>query len=698
MNLLSTATVGYGVRLLFIFTMITSCANSQKKEKEIKKEHKHTNALINESSPYLLQHAHNPVNWLPWGDAAFDKAKKENKLVLISIGYSSCHWCHVMEHESFENETVAKLMNDYFVCIKVDREERPDVDQIYMTAVQLMTGSGGWPLNCFTLPDARPVFGGTYYPKDQWTSILKNLYTTYTEDPQKMLDYADNLTTGIQQSELIESPASPSLFTINKLDELAKIWKPNFDIKNGGMNRAPKFPIPNNYDYLMQYGHYKKDQDILNQVDLTLTKMAHGGIYDQIGGGFSRYSTDMKWKAPHFEKMMYDNAQLVSLYSKAYQRTKNPLYKNIVYETLNWVEREMTTKEGAFYSALDADSEGEEGKFYVWSKSELKETLTDSEYVTLKDYYEINPKGLWEGHYILLRDGEKEYSEDEYSKLKPITEKLLLKRAKRIRPGLDDKALTAWNAMMLNGYCEAYSVFNDTKFLDAALKNAKWLLKKQTKKDGSLFHTFKNGESKIDGFLDDYAFTITAYLALYEVTFDEKWLTEAKKLTDYSITHFEDEKSGMFYFTSNSGGSLIARKMEINDNVIPASNSQMAIVLFKLGTLLNNKTYISKSKQMLSNVYDDMTSYPSGYSNWSILALNLTNPFYEVAITGDEWSTKLTELNSHYIPNKLIMGGTKSDLELLEGKFLNETTLFVCQHGSCQMPTSKTSVAVSQMK
>ena len=698
MKSLSTATINYGIRLLIVFTMVTSCANSQKTEKEVKKEHKHTNALINESSPYLLQHAHNPVNWMPWGDDAFAKAKKEDKLVLISIGYSSCHWCHVMEHESFENETVAKMMNDYFVCIKVDREERPDVDQIYMTAVQLMTGSGGWPLNCFTLPDGRPVYGGTYFPKEQWTNILQNLYSTYTQDKQKMLDYAENLTTGIKQTELIESPAPPSKFTIEKLDELAEIWKSKFDNKEGGMNRAPKFPIPNNYDYLMQYGHYKNDKTILNQVDLTLTKMAHGGIYDQVGGGFSRYSTDTKWKAPHFEKMMYDNAQMVSLYSKAYQRTQNPLYKNIVYETLEWVKREMTTKEGAFYSALDADSEGEEGKFYVWSKTELKEALTEAEYIVLKDYYEINPKGLWEGHYILLRDADKVYAEEIYEKMKPINAKLLEKRSKRIRPGLDDKSLTAWNAMMLKGYCDAYSIFNDATFLEAALKNAKWLLKKQTKKDGSLFHTYKNGTSKIDGLLDDYAFTISAYLALYEVTFDEKWLTKAKQLTDYSITHFEDEKSGMFYFTSNSSGNLIARKMEINDNVIAASNSQMANVLFKLGTVLNNKSYITKSKQMLSNVYESMHTYPSGYSNWSILALNLTNTFYEIAITGNDWKDKLSELNTHYIPNKLMMGGLKSDLELLDGKFLDETTIFVCQHGSCQMPTHKISEAVLQMK
>jgi len=696
MKLLNTATISFGIKFMFILSLICSCANSQKTEKETISQHEFTNALIKESSPYLLQHAHNPVNWLPWGDEAFKKAKDENKLVLISIGYSSCHWCHVMEHESFENETIAKLMNDYFVCIKVDREERPDVDQVYMTAVQLMTGRGGWPLNCVTLPDGRPVFGGTYFPKDQWKTLLENLYSTYTQDKQKMIDYAENLTTGIKQSELIESTAPPSKFSMSKLDEIADIWKTQFDTENGGMNRAPKFPIPNNYDYLMQYAHHTNDTVILNQVDLTLTKMAKGGIYDQIGGGFARYSTDMIWKAPHFEKMMYDNAQLVSLYSKAYQRTKNPLFKNIVYETLEWIKREMTTKDGAFYSALDADSEGEEGRFYVWSKSELKATLTDTEFSILKDYYELNSKGLWEGNYILLRDSE--YSEGKYVKMKPINAKLLAKRAERVRPGLDDKALTTWNAMMLKGYCDAYAAFGEEDYLQSALKNGKWLLKKQTKKDGSLFHTYKNGHSKIDGFLDDYAFTIDAYLTLYSVTFDEQWIIEAEKLTNYSILHFEDENSGMFFYTSNSGGTLIARKMEINDNVIPASNSQMAIVLFKLGTVLNNNTYIEKSKQMLSNVYDDMHTYPSGYSNWSILALNFSIPYYEVAITGKEWQTKLIELNSYYIPNKLILGGLKSNLELLKGKFLGETTIFVCQHGSCKMPTNKVEKAIFQMK
>ncbi len=692
--------------LVVMLLLHSSCANSQKKDKSMTEKHQFTNDLIHESSPYLLQHAHNPVNWLPWSDEAFKKAQKEDKLVLVSIGYSSCHWCHVMEHESFEDEEVAKIMNDFFICIKVDREERPDVDQVYMTAVQLMTGSGGWPLNCFTLPDGRPVYGGTYFRKNEWIELLNNLHLTYTKDRQRMVSFAENLTKGVQQSELIETPAKESNFSMDVLDEMAVIWKRSFDVREGGTARAPKFPLPNNWEYLQQYAYHSLDSAIMQQVDLTLVKMAFGGIYDQVGGGFSRYSTDEKWKVPHFEKMLYDNAQLVSLYSNAYQRTKKPLYKKVVYQTLEWVYREMTTNNGAFYSALDADSDGEEGKYYVWSKDELKKTLSDEEYQVLTSYYQINPKGLWEGNYILLRDvsmmnsvqSDVEFDVDIEKKIEKINKKLLAVRDKRVKPGLDDKSLTAWNALMLKGYVDAYNVFGEKLFLQAALKNAEWLSKHQTKKDGSLYHTYKNGESKIDGFLDDYVFTIDAYISLYEATFNENWLTKAKTLIDYAIQHFEDTKTGMFYYTSNSSQSLIARKMEINDNVIPASNSQMARVLFKLGTLLFNEDYIKKSKQMLANVYNKMITYPSGYSNWAILTLNLVKPYYEVAITGQQWKDKLKELNNYYLPNKVVMGGEQSQLELLQGKFIGETTIFICQHGACQMPVTNIEDAVKQMR
>ncbi len=696
---------------LFLFTLtiviITASCNSQKENNTVQnEEHKYTNDLINESSPYLLQHAHNPVNWMPWGDAAFEKAKTENKLVLVSIGYSSCHWCHVMEHESFEDEEVANLMNEKFICIKVDREERPDVDQVYMNAVQLMTGSGGWPLNCFTLPDGRPIYGGTYFQKTPWMELLENLDYKFQKSPQEIENFANNLTNGIQQSELIETPVTGIQFSAGKLDTLMLNWIPNFDTEDGGNLRDIKFPLPNNLDFMMQYAYHYSDTAIMDHVDLTLRKMALGGIYDQVGGGFARYSTDVKWKVPHFEKMLYDNAQLVSLYAKAYQRTKDPLYKHVVYQTLEWAYREMMTPEGSFYSALDADSDGEEGKFYVWTKEELKATLNEDDYDFANSYYNIGMKTLWEGNHILLREmSNKEYAlrmamsgAEVDEKAAAINKQLLEKRSERIRPGLDDKSLTSWNALMTIGLLDAYQAFDEQLFLNGAILNAKWMQKKQLNDDGSLLHTYKNGESKINGFLEDYCFAIEAFTKLYEVTFDEKYIEKADLMATYAFDHFYDEKSGMFFFSSDEEGALIARKMEISDNVIPASNSAMANAIYDLGILLDKRDYKEKAKQMLANVYGDMDSYGSSYTNWGILALNIVNPYYELAITGEEWKARMKELNQYYIPNRLFMGGEKeSDLEILEGKFMDETTIFVCIEGACKMPTNATVDAVAQM-
>ena len=521
--------------------------------------HKYTNDLINEDSPYLLQHAHNPVNWMAWGDEAFEKAKEEDKLVLVSIGYSSCHWCHVMEHESFEDEEVAALMNEHFICIKVDREERPDVDQVYMNAVQLMTGSGGWPLNCFTLPDGRPIYGGTYFPKNKWVDVLKQLHDSYVNKKQQMLDYAEQLTNGIVESELIKVKSEDKEFSTDRLDEMMVGWKTRFDNFKGGANRAPKFPLPNNYEFLMQYGHSFRDTVVLDHVELTLEKMALGGIYDQIGGGFARYSTDTEWKVPHFEKMLYDNAQLVSLYCHAYQRTKKPLYKEVVYQTLEWVYREMTTPAGSFYSALDADSEGEEGKFYVWTEDELKE-IAGEDFDLVKEYYNIKATAKWEGNYILHRRKDDASIADEFemdvpelkTKMQSINRKLLQKRADRERPGLDDKSLTSWNCMMTTAYLDAYQVFDEQAFLMAAMQNLKWFEANQLQGSGELYHTYKNGESKITGFLEDYAFAIEMYVKLYEVTFDEDYLAKSKKLIKVVNKHFYDEQSGMFFFTPNT--------------------------------------------------------------------------------------------------------------------------------------------------
>ena len=598
------------LKLMLPLTLLVCACNGQKKHNSNMKEHPHTNSLIDETSPYLLQHAHNPVDWMAWNDESLAKAKAEQKLILVSIGYSACHWCHVMEHESFEDSTVAAYMNENFICIKVDREERPDVDQVYMNAVQLMTGRGGWPLNCFALPDGRPLYGGTYFPKDQWMDVMAKVAGIWENDREKALEYAANLTKGVSESELISRNTAEAKFTKEAVSEFTETWKSQVDNKEGGPNRAPKFPLPNNYEFLLRYGTLGKDQFILDHVNLTLEKMAFGGIYDQVGGGFARYSTDALWKAPHFEKMLYDNGQLVSLYSEAFQATKNPLYKEIVDETLEFIERELTSTEGAFYSALDADSEGEEGKFYVWQKEELQ-TLLGDDFEWVKDYYNVNSKGLWEhGNYILLRkDGDEEFAKKQgwktqelKQKVKVVNALLLKERNKRIRPGLDDKQLTSWNALMLKGYADAYRVFGNKEYLSAALKNADFILEKQKKKDGGLWHNHKEGRSTINGFLEDYCFTIEAFISLYQATFDKKWLDESDALAKYAIEHFHDSESGMFFFNSNADPKLIARKMELTDNVIPSSNSSMAKGLFYLGHYLDNKKYLDISEQMLNNV------------------------------------------------------------------------------------------------
>jgi uncharacterized protein YyaL (SSP411 family) len=695
--------------VLFLLFFIVSCSGSAiKTDTTMGKDttqHKFTNSLITETSPYLLQHAHNPVNWMAWGDEAFEKAKKENKLVLISIGYSSCHWCHVMERESFEQEDVAELMNEHFVCIKVDREERPDVDQIYMDAVQLMNnGRGGWPLNCFTLPDGRPIYGGTYFAKEQWIEVLNNLQYNYEKTPHKFEEYATKLTEGIQQAGLVQLSSNGTTFSSEQLTEMVENWKGNLDLKHGGSKKSPKFPLPNNYDFLMQYAHHNRDEALMQQVDLTLEKMALGGIYDQIGGGFARYSTDEMWKVPHFEKMLYDNAQLVSLYANAFKRSKSPLYKKVVYQTIEWLKREMTTSEGSFYSALDADSEGEEGKFYVWDKAEL-ESVLGSNYDFAKNYYAIDKNGAWEGNYILLRTETDEAfleknamtKEALAKKVNEIETTLLKAREQRVRPGLDDKSLTSWNALMLVGLLDAYEAFNEKEFLSLAIKNAEWLVSSQLQKDGHLFHTYKNGQSTIPGFLEDYAFTIQAMTKLYENTFDEKYLNIADQLVAFTKTHFFDEKTGMFYFTSDEG-SLIARKMEIHDNVIPATNSVMANQLYKLGVLLDRKQYKDMAKQMLANVIDDFPEYGGSLSNWGILTLNLTDVYYEVAITGKNTGNLRSGIQREYIPNKLILGAEKeSDLILLEGKFLGDPTIFVCIEGACKLPTRTVQDALKQL-
>ena len=667
-----------------------------------------TNALIHETSPYLLQHAHNPVEWYPWNKESLQKAKDENKLIIISIGYSACHWCHVMERESFEDAEVAKLMNERFINIKVDREERPDIDQIYMTAVQLMNQGGGWPLNCIALPNGKPVWGGTYFTKHQWLEQIKEVANFHEQNYQKMKEYAERLAQGIQQSELVSYNKLKPSFKWSQLDGLYKSWKNQFDYNYGGFNSAPKFPLPNNQLFLLRYAELANKEKLHDYVQLTLNEMAYGGIYDQIGGGFARYSTDILWKVPHFEKMLYDNAQLVSLYSEAFTAYGNPFYQEVVEETLAFIERELSHKNGAFYSAIDADSEGEEGKFYVWKKKELK-ALLGEDYMLFCDYYNVNNKGLWEhDNYILLRNQSdiifcqnNKLDLNSLQKLKiSWRSKLLNQRDQRIRPSLDDKSLTSWNALMCKGYVDAYLSFGKEKYLKKGLKNAQFIIEKQWQKNGALWHSFKNNRSTINGYLDDYAFTIEAFISIYQATFNEEWIARAEKLTHYCIKHFYDSTSGMFFFTSNLDVPLIARKMEINDNVIPSSNSCMANNLFSLGVILDKEEYLNMAEVQLNNIKGDMPNYPSGYSNWANLMLKKVAPFYEVAIVGKKANEKIIKLNQEYYPNKIFLGAThSSSIPLLKNKMvMGQTTIYVCQNKSCKLPTTDIKKAQNLMQ
>ncbi|TDQ07056.1 thioredoxin domain-containing protein [Pedobacter metabolipauper] len=655
------------------------------------------NSLIKASSPYLLQHAYNPVNWYEWGPEALQKAKDENKLILVSIGYSACHWCHVMERESFENFEVAEVMNRHFICIKVDREERPDIDQIYMLAIQLMTGSGGWPLNCICLPDQRPVYGGTYFKKEDWINVLLSVSDLWTNEPDKAKQYADRLTEGIDNAEKIVPGVTGKTYTRENLTEIIDPWKRYFDMAEGGYNRAPKFPLPNNWQFMLRFSHLMEDDATHVSALMTLEKMAMGGIYDHIGGGFARYSVDGNWHVPHFEKMLYDNGQLISLYAEAFQYTRSSLFKEVAEETIAWLEREMTSPEGLFYSALDADSEGVEGKFYVWAKSEFEAVVAEDADLLL-DYFHVTEHGNWEEEEtnILLN----KFSEEEYAGVKGITvlelqqkirtakAKLLEERSKRIRPGLDDKCLTAWNAMAIKGLAESAVRFENEHYYDLAKRAADFILKNLATADGGLYRNFKNGKASISGFLDDYAFFIDALIALYQSDFDEQWLLEAKRLTDYVILNFEDPNTPMFFYTSGTGEALIARKHEIMDNVIPSSNSAMAQNLNKLGLIFDNDNYINKAAAMLAAVYPQIKTYGSAYSNWAIQLMDEIFGINEIAITGADISDAKRALNRHYIPNKITLWGTNSDLPLLKDKQSIETKIYICRNKACQLPVS----------
>ena len=700
------------MRLILASLILISIFGCNSSKNETLETHPFTNDLIHESSPYLLQHAHNPVNWKPYNEATLQLAKQEKKLIIISVGYAACHWCHVMEHESFEDTTVAAVMNKHFISVKVDREERPDVDQTYINAVQLMTGSAGWPLNVITLPDGRPVWGGTYFRKNDWINALEQIQKIYREEPQKLIAYANRLKEGLKSMDLIHLNTDEVDFKNYPTESVIKKMSQSFDYENGGSKGAPKFMMPNNLEFLLRHAVEKNDKDLLDFTTLTLDKMAYGGLYDQLGGGFARYSTDEKWHVPHFEKMLYDNAQLVSLYCNAYAVTKNPLYKEVVRETLDFIKRELTNTEGGFYSSLDADSKNENGKleegaFYVFTSEELQKLLPD-DFDIFKEYYNVNSYGKWENnHYVLIRrktdsEIEKEFgiTSEVFQQKKKSWKNILLKyRDERPKPRLDDKTLTSWNAMMLKAYVDAYKVFDEEEYLNIAIKNANFLSEKQLQKNGQLFHNYKDGKSNINGFLEDYAFTIEAFIDLYQVTLDEKWLRLSKNMADYAKTNFFDSEKHMFYFTSKEDPAIVTRNFEYRDNVIPASNSVMAKNLFVLSKYFEETGFDEISHQMLKNVLNEIEEYPRGFSNWLNLLSNYQNDFYEVVVVGKDASEKIKELNRNYLPNIIIAGSqVENDGSLFKNRYVEEETLiYVCVNNACRLPVSEIETAIKTL-
>ena len=694
------------ISYILVFLLFLSCLSTDRNKKI-------ANDLANETSPYLLQHAYNPVNWKAWNNETLEYAKKENKLMVISIGYASCHWCHVMEKESFENDSIAQIMNSNFVNIKVDREERPDVDKVYMSAVQLMTGKGGWPLNCITLPDGRPVFGGTYFTKEQWNQILIDISTLYKENPQKVEQYAQRVTEGIQNSELISLNKEDPTFKNEEIISIINQSKEQLDFVNGGLSGAPKFPMPSTLSYLLRYHDQFKDDDIEKFIEKTLTKMAFGGIYDHVGGGFSRYAVDQQWHIPHFEKMLYDNAQLVSLYSRAYLKNQKKLYKAVVTETLDFVTNELNTNNGAFYSSLDADSKNEsneleEGAFYYWTKEELAKILK-KDFDLFSKYYNVNDIGLWEKErYVLIRSQSNiEFAEANKIPLPTLEQKisewkkrLYSERNNKNKPNLDDKVLTSWNALMLQGFIDAYKAFDDEDYKKQAINIGEFLVKNQLRKDGGLYRSYKNGKSTINGYAEDYATVIDAFVSLYEITFDEKWLLQSKELMEYTIAHFLDTNSGMFFYTSNEDKDLITNKIEVIDGVISSSNSILGNNLFKIGHHFSDQKMIELSEQMLNNLQVKIKENPLGYPTWLHLMTNFTKPFYEVAIVGENADPLSKILFQQYLPNILITASkTASELPLLSYKYIDDETLvYVCVNGSCKLPQNDIYKAIGMIE
>jgi uncharacterized protein len=670
----------------------------------------HTNRLVNETSPYLLQHAHNPVDWYPWGDEAFQKAKAENKPILLSIGYSACHWCHVMEHESFENEEIAKLMNDLFVSIKVDREERPDLDEIYMNAVQMLTGRGGWPMTVFLTPEGKPFYGGTYFPPEDrqgmpgFPRVLTGVAQAYREKPQDVEKSVGQILSALER--MSQSQESKVAFSLEAIAESAEQISRAYDSDHGGLGRAPKFPNAGVYELFLRHYDQSKNQRFLEMVTHTLTKMAQGGIYDHLGGGFHRYSVDEKWLVPHFEKMLYDNAQLVRIYAQLYCVTRDELFKNVTEETLDYLLREMLHSEGGFYSTQDADSEGEEGKFFIWSPQEVNQILGEEAGEIFSRIYDVSDFGNFEGRNILhpiltLEQASKLFKKDPKAIAVLISDskkKLFQEREKRIKPFRDEKIITSWNGLMLSGLAEAIKISPRQSYLDTANRTLQFFFSKMFR-GGHLLHTYKDGTAKLLGYLDDYAFMAVGLLDLYEATFDRAQLALAIELADTMVSEFWDEKGGAFFYTGKSHEQLISRAKPVFDASIPSGNSMATHLLLRLYYLTGREVYLQRAETVLRSYYDAMLSQPFGFAHMlCALDLYLRKP-KEIVVIGNRKDANIAELinriHSIYLPNKTLqLAGPDESLEkispLLRGKTQldGKPTVYVCHNFTCSLPVT----------
>ena len=672
----------------------------------------HTNKLINETSPYLLQHAHNPVDWYPWGPEALERSRSEDKPILLSIGYSACHWCHVMEHESFENEEIARLMNENFVCIKVDREERPDLDSIYMNAVQMMTGHGGWPMTMFLTPELKPFYGGTYYPPTDsrgmpgFPKVLTAIADSYKNRREEISSSADAITAELKKSDRFI--ASNEMLTTEVLNSAFSALAGNFDQANGGFGGAPKFPPSMTLMFLLRHHKRTHSPQALTMVETTLQKMAGGGMYDHLGGAFARYSVDARWLVPHFEKMLYDNALLTRIYLYAYQQTKNPVYRRVAEETLEYIIRDMTDRSGGFYSSEDADSEGEEGKFYVWTRAEVLAVLGDQDGSAFCEFFDVTQEGNFEHGKSILntpRSLEK-FAAEEGKTFEEITRtinackrKLFYAREQRVRPGRDDKSLAAWNGLMLTAFAEAANILGRDDYREVAVRNAEFITT-QLMRDGRLLRTYKAGQAKLNGYLEDYAYVIEGLLAVYEATFELKFFTQARELADTMIAQFWDEQDGGFYFTSSDHEELITRTKDYFDNATPSGNSVAATALLKLGLLTQEQEYSHHSATILRALRPAMSRYPSAFGYLlGALDFYLSEP-KEIAIVGKldshEVRSFTEEVYSRYLPNKVVAACEPADeraasaIKLLVGRSAIEgkATAYVCRNYTCFEPAT----------